>query len=57
MKTRLEISIEDHVAEVLLNRPDKHNAVDMQTFDEFAAAAERLSAESSVRAVVLSGST
>jgi len=55
MNKRLQISIEDHVAEVLLNRPDKHNAVDMQMFDEFAAAGERLSAEPSVRAVVLSG--
>jgi enoyl-CoA hydratase/carnithine racemase len=55
MKRRLQISIEDHVAEVLLNRPDKHNAVDMPAFDEFAAAGVRLSAEPSVRAVVLSG--
>jgi enoyl-CoA hydratase/carnithine racemase len=55
MSTRLQISIEDHVAEVLLNRPEKHNAVDMRTFDELAAAADRLAAESSVRAVVLSG--
>ena len=55
MSTRLQISIDDHVAEVLLNRPDKHNAVDMQMFDEFAAAADRLAAEPSVRAVVLSG--
>ena len=55
MSTRVQISIEDHVAEVLLNRPEKHNAVDMQTFDEIGAAAERLLAETSVRAVVLSG--
>ena len=55
MSTRVQISIEDHVAEVLLNRPEKHNALDMQMFDELAAAGARLSAESSVRAVILTG--
>ena len=33
MSTRLQISIDNHVAEVLLNRPEKHNAVDMALFD------------------------
>ena len=55
MSTRLQTSIEDHVAEVRLNRPEKHNALDMGMFDELAAAGERLSAEHSVRAVVLTG--
>jgi enoyl-CoA hydratase/carnithine racemase len=55
MSTRLQISIENHVAEVRLNRPEKHNALDMEMFDELAAAGERLSAERSVRAVVLTG--
>ena len=55
MSTRLQIDIKDHVAEVLLNRPEKHNALDMQMFDDLAAAAARLSAESLVRAVVLAG--
>lgn len=55
MSTRLQISIRDHVAEVLLNRPEKHNAVDMPMFDDLAAAGDRLSAERSVRAVVLAG--
>ncbi len=55
MSTRLQISIQDHVAEVLLNRPEKHNALDMQMFDDLAAAGARLAAERSVRAVVLSG--
>jgi enoyl-CoA hydratase/carnithine racemase len=55
MDTRLQISIESQVAEVVLNRPEKHNALDMEMFDELAAAGERLSAEQSVRAVVLTG--
>lgn len=55
MSTRVQTSIDNHVAEVLLNRPEKHNALDMEMFDELAAAGERLSAERSVRAVVLAG--
>ena len=55
MSTRVQIRIEDHVAEVLLDRPEKHNALDMPMFDELAAAAARLSAESAVRAVILTG--
>ena len=55
MSNRLQISIDNHVAEVVLNRPDKHNAVDMRMFDELAEAGQRLAAERSVRAVVLTG--
>jgi len=55
MSDRLLITIEGHVAEVLLNRPEKHNAVDMRMFDELGDVATRLAAETSVRAVVLSG--
>jgi enoyl-CoA hydratase/carnithine racemase len=55
MSERLQISIEGHVAEVRLNRPEKHNALDMQMFDDLAAAGARLAAEPSVRAVVLTG--
>jgi enoyl-CoA hydratase/carnithine racemase len=55
MSARLQITIKDHVAEVLLDRPEKHNALDMQMFDDLAAAGSRLAADRSVRAVVLSG--
>ena len=55
MSTRLQVSIEGHVAEVRLNRPGKHNALDMEMFDELAAEGGRLSAEPSIRAVVLCG--
>lgn len=45
----------DGVAEVRLNRPDKLNALDAAMFAELVAAAARLAAEPSLRAVVLSG--
>ena len=52
---RVKIEIEAHVADVVLNRPDKMNAVDMQMFVALGAAADRLAADKSVRAVVLRG--
>jgi enoyl-CoA hydratase/carnithine racemase len=55
MSERLQISIENHVAEVLLDRPEKHNALDMRMFDDLAKAGARLAAEPSVRAVILTG--
>jgi enoyl-CoA hydratase/carnithine racemase len=55
MSERLQISVKDHVARVTLNRPGKHNAVDMQTFDELGSIGERLASEPAVRAVVLNG--
>ena len=45
----------DGVAEVRLNRPDKMNALDLPMFRSIAAAARRLLADRSVRAVVLHG--
>lgn len=45
----------DGVAEVRLNRPHKMNALDTPMFAELVAAAARLAAEPSLRAVVLSG--
>ena len=55
MSERLQVSVKDHVAEVMLNRPEKHNAVDMQTFDELGAIGDRLASEPKIRAVVLGG--
>ena len=45
----------DGVAEVRLSRPDKMNALDLPMFRSIAAAARRLLADRSVRAVVLHG--
>jgi enoyl-CoA hydratase/carnithine racemase len=52
---RVTVSIESGVADVRLNRPEKLNAVDPDMFDAVVAAAQRVGADPSVRAVVLSG--
>ena len=51
----VSVSVDAHIAHVMLNRPDKHNAVNMDMFTELAAAGDEISANASVRAVVLSG--
>jgi len=55
MSDRISISIEDGVADVRLNRPDKMNALDSAMFEALLDTANSLRAEPSVRAVVLSG--
>ena len=55
MSDRVEITVNDHVAEVMLNRPDKFNALDVEMFHALDQAAQTLAVESSVRAVVLHG--
>src|ERR1700689_5019557 len=52
---RVRVEVADHVAVVTLTRADKHNALDVAMFEQILAAAERLSAEPGVRAVVLHG--
>jgi len=52
---RVTIEIEDHVAVVTLVRPDKHNALDIPMFEAIIGAAEHVSTEAGVRAVVLHG--
>ena len=47
--------MQGHVAEVRLNRPDKHNALDFAMFRGLLSALERLQGERSIRAVVLHG--
>ena len=56
MSTRLQTAIDDRVAEVVLNRPEKHNAVDLAMFDELGELGASLGSDRSVRAVVLRGS-
>jgi enoyl-CoA hydratase/carnithine racemase len=55
MSERVLVSVEDHVARVRLNRPDKRNGLDLAMFEAIAAAGEAVAAEPGVRAVVLSG--
>lgn len=52
---RVAVDISEHVAEVRLTRPDKHNALDAAMFHGIVAAAERLRSESGIRAVVIHG--
>jgi enoyl-CoA hydratase/carnithine racemase len=58
MKTlsdRIALTVDDQVARVCLNRPDKRNALDMEMFEAIAQAQESLHREDRLRAVVLSG--
>jgi len=55
LSNRLDIRIDDHIAEVMLNRPGKLNAVDTDMFHALDEAARSLDAEKSVRAVILHG--
>jgi enoyl-CoA hydratase/carnithine racemase len=52
---RVSVTVADHVATVTLTRADKHNALDLAMFEQIIGAADRLAAESGVRAVVLHG--
>ncbi len=55
MSDRITVSIENGVADVRLNRPDKRNALDREMFDALVDTSASLAADSSVRCVVLSG--
>jgi enoyl-CoA hydratase len=50
------VEVEDHVAQVRLNRPDALNALNTQLLGELAAALGEFDANRRVRAVVLTGS-
>ena len=52
---RVTITIDNHVADVRMNRPDKINALDGAQFAAIVDAGESLKKEADVRAVVLSG--
>jgi enoyl-CoA hydratase/carnithine racemase len=55
MSDRVTVHIDGGVADVRLNRPDKLNALDGDTFVGLVDAGARLARDPSVRAVVLSG--
>ncbi len=55
MNERVSVSINQHVAEVQLNRPDKYNCLDPAMFDAIAAAGESLRQNDAVRVVILHG--
>jgi enoyl-CoA hydratase/carnithine racemase len=55
MAERVTVSIQAGVADVRLNRPDKLNALDLAMFEGLVETGKGLAADSSLRAVVLSG--
>lgn len=55
MVHRVTVEIDNHVARVALNRPDKFNAIDFPMWQELAEAGRQVAADKSVRAVVLHG--
>jgi enoyl-CoA hydratase/carnithine racemase len=56
MSDSVLVKREGAIAEVWINRPDKHNAVDMSVFEGLAKAGEELREDPSVRAIILTGS-
>lgn len=55
MTERVTVSIENQIATVTLNRPEKYNGLDMPMFEGITAAAKRLRKDRTVRAVILRG--
>lgn len=52
---RVSISVEDAIADIRLNRPDKLNAIDTAMFEALSEASAAVAARNDVRVVVLSG--
>nr|NIP79154.1 enoyl-CoA hydratase [Gemmatimonadota bacterium]NIX44071.1 enoyl-CoA hydratase [Gemmatimonadota bacterium] len=55
MSDRVSVHVEDGIADVRLNRPDKLNALDLPMFQALSETGRSLAEDSSLRAVVLSG--
>ncbi len=55
MSDRVTVQVENHVADVRLNRPEKLNALDLAMFEGIIATGKELAERKDVRAVVLSG--
>jgi len=52
---RIIVEKANGVAKVTINRPEKHNAMDLQFFREFSPRIDELSHESEVKAIILTG--
>lgn len=55
MSERVRVTLENGIADVRLNRPEKLNALDLSMFQALREAGQGLAAERQLRAVVLSG--
>jgi enoyl-CoA hydratase/carnithine racemase len=56
MPDLVAVSLDDHVALLRLNRPERRNALSPQLMDELAAELDRLDADPEVRCLVIAGS-
>lgn len=52
---RVLLSVKDSIAYVTLNRPEKHNGLDMQMFLELIATAKTIRKDRTIRAVIMHG--
>ncbi len=52
---RIVVETANGIAKVTINRPEKHNAMDVQFFREFGPRVDELSQDSEVRAIILTG--
>ena len=55
MSERIVVSLQDGVADVKLNRPEKLNALDQAMFEALGETGRELAGDRSVRSVVRSG--
>ncbi|MGH1362307.1 MAG: crotonase/enoyl-CoA hydratase family protein [Calditrichia bacterium] len=55
MYESFSVTIENHIAQVAFNRPEKANSLHVKAWEELKAVFEALHEDSSVRAIVLSG--
>ena len=56
IENRVLLTLENQIALVQLNRPEKHNALDLEMFRAIVQMQRKLARESGLRAVILSGS-
>ena len=56
IRNRVTLTVENQVAQVQLQRPEKHNALDLEMFRAIAEAQHTLATQREVRAVILAGS-
>ncbi|WP_422490229.1 crotonase/enoyl-CoA hydratase family protein [Endozoicomonas sp. ALE010] len=52
---RVLYAVKDHIAYVTMNRPEKHNGLDMAMFRDMIATAKKIRKDRSIRCVILSG--
>ena len=55
IRNRISVTMENEIAVVELNRPEKHNAMDLEMFLAIAESQTQLAGKTGVRAVILSG--